>query len=134
MPLNWSGMVSRKGQSGCAKNILSLESVQHVIYFCLNGFTTGSKKRKLVLHLKSGETIQTDKCVERAVDISKGSDYCKMCYRKQLGATRANGKPLSAQWKRRKCKSSRPGCSQPSCMEHICKLCWTEGYDKHKKI
>ena len=92
-------------------------------YFCLNGFTTGiahkSKKRKLVLHLKSGETIQTDKCAERPADIGKGSDYCKMCYRKQLSATHANGKPLNAQEKRMKCKSSRLGCPQPSCMEHI---------------
>ena len=104
-------------------------------YFCLKGFTTGiehkQKKRKIALHFKSGETIRSMKCVDTAVALGRGSCYCRMCYRKQLGATHDNGKKLSGKEKKKISNKSTYGCPQPSCQEHICTECWTEGYDKH---
>ena len=93
-------------------------------YFCQNGFTTSishiKKKRKLVLHCMSGHTIQTNKCAEVRVDIGKHANYCKMCYIKQLDATKENGKKLTAPEKKKKCNYTRMGFPQPSCNENIC--------------
>ena len=61
-------------------------------YFCINGITSGvahrSKKSKLVLHYKSarsGQTVQTDKCVDVPVNLEKGCCYCKQCMGKMKG-------------------------------------------------
>ena len=107
-------------------------------YFCLNGHTTGishTKKAKVkVVSLRKGLVSWTEECTEVAVNIGRGSDFCRQCMRKNKGATDQNGKKLSYR-QRQKLKStkySRMGC--PQCDEHICQACWTEGYDKHQQM
>ena len=67
-----------------------------------------------------------------AVDLDKGSSYCRMCYRNNKGAVGKDGKKLTVAQRKKKpcCGSSRMGCVQ--CDEHICDDCWKKGYDKHK--
>ena len=91
---------------------------------CINGHTSGiayaSKKRAAgrltVILYKFNTRAKVETCadVKVRVDIQKGGDYCKMCYRKQ-------GKVGTAQVRRQKSNSSRLGC--PICKEHICDDC-----------
>ena len=106
-------------------------------YFCLNGHTTGIMHREKytkvkVVYEKTGSIVRADECVTDAVDLGRGCAYCKMCFRKLIGATDADGKKLTYKQKKKLVKnSSRKGCPQSSCNEHICKECWADGYDKH---
>ena len=85
-----------------------------------------------VVYEKTGSIVRADKCVEEAVNLDRVSRYYKMCYRKLLDATGADGKKLNCKQKMAKVERySKKGCPQPSCNEHICKECWAEGYDKH---
>ena len=96
-------------------------------YFCLNGHTTGivhSRKRAVTVVFANGVRLKTKKCVNVRVNIGKNPDYCKMCYRKQDPS-------LTYKERRKNCRSSRLGCFH--CGEHVCKECWDEGYDMHKK-
>jgi hypothetical protein len=106
-------------------------------YFCLNGITTGvthiSKNSKLAVHYKCGATIRTARCVDVAVFLDKGCDYCKMCMRKLKGKIGKNGNKLTWNQKKNQCTTSTYGCPQRSCNEHVCRACWAEGYDKHRK-
>ena len=70
--------------------------------------------------------MKVEKCADakERVDIQKGSDYCKMCYRKQ-------GKVGTRTEKRKKCNKSRLGC--PICKEQICEDCSKSGYNRHQK-
>ena len=110
-----------------------------VCYFCQNGFTTGiahrAKRQKVkVVYEKTGTIVWTKKCVEEAVDLDKnGCCYCKQCMRKLIGAVGEDGRKLNVKEKQKLGRWSTKGCPQPSCSEHICKECWAEGYDKHKK-
>ena len=99
-------------------------------YFCITGMTTGiahktTKKRKIVIEsYKTGERLTTKDCVEIRVDLKKGTQYCRMCYRNQPDT-------MSRSEKLKNSKSSRLGC--PQCNEQVCKVCWEKGYDKHLK-
>jgi hypothetical protein len=53
-----------------------------------------------------------------------------MCYQKLANGI-AEKRALSKNEKKKRCKTSRLGC--PSCDERVCKDCWAEGYDMHKK-
>jgi hypothetical protein len=53
-----------------------------------------------------------------------------MCYQKLANGI-AEKRALSKNEKKKNCKTSRLGC--PSCDERVCKDCWAEGYDMHKK-
>ena len=97
-------------------------------YFCKNGHTTGiahRRKRDASVFFANGVRLKTKKCVNVRVNLRKGSDYCKMCYRRQ-------DKELTNSQKRKLCNSSRLGCVQ--CGEHVCEACWDEGYDMHSKL
>ena len=109
-------------------------------YFCLNKITSGvahrSRKSKVVLHYnsaRSGQSVQTDKCVDVPVKLEKGCHYCKQCMGKMKGKVLLgkDGRNLTFAQKRKLCTFSRMGCPQPSCNEHICDSCWAEGYTKH---
>ncbi len=67
------------------------------------------------------------------MDLKKGSSYCRMCFRKSMGAVDDDGKKVSAALRKKKpcSKSARLGC--PSCDEVICRDCWAEWYDMHVK-
>ena len=106
-------------------------------YFCLNGHTTGifhtaEKIKVKVVCAKSGLRQWTTKCLDVRVDLNKKCRYCKQCYRKLHGKVGTDGKLLSTNTKKKKCNTSRLGCIQPGCNEHICEDCWAEGYDRHK--
>ena len=97
-------------------------------YVCINVHTTGiahaGKKRPPVVVFKCGMRVKTKKCSTVRVNLGRGSDYCRMCYRKQ----EKNG---TAKEKRKKCTNSQMGC--PICDERVCKDCWNSGYDLHQK-
>ena len=106
-------------------------------YFCLNGHTTGiahkaKKQRVKMVEVRTGLITWTEQCTTVRVNIDRGSSWCIQCYRKQEGDVDENGKLLDKAQKKKNCKSSRMGCPQPGCKEHICKNCWAEGYDRHK--
>ena len=71
---------------------------------------------------KCGTRVTNDECSEERVNLGKGTNYCRMCYRKQDDA-------LSVSQKKQYCMRSRMGCKV--CQEPIDKKCWEEGYDKH---
>jgi hypothetical protein len=103
-------------------------------FFCINNLTTGiqHKKRKVTktvfIQHDNSRTVQKG-CTTKRVNLQRGCEYCKMCYRK-LGASEDEEiKALNAKAKKKLCKDSRLGC--PSCDEHICTKCWAEGYDMH---
>ena len=93
-------------------------------YFCKNGHTTGiaHKRRKETTVYKCGTRVTNDECSVKRVGLGKGSNYCRMCYRKQDAS-------WSFEQKKEKCRNSTMGCK--ICQEPICKHCWEEGYDKH---
>ena len=103
-------------------------------YFCIKGHTTGiahtGKKKAagppVLVRVKCNKRKRVEKCadVKERVDIQKGGDYCKMCYRKL-------GKGGTKNERKKKCNKSRLGC--PICREHICEDCWNSGYDMHKR-
>ena len=97
-------------------------------FFCLHGYTNGidhSRKRKVVIEHKCGTRATTDKCTSERVDLGQtGSDYCRMCYRKQK-------KGLKFNEKRKLCNNARLGCAV--CKEPVCDECWDLGYDLHNK-
>ena len=99
-----------------------------------NGHTSGiahaSKKGAVgppvLATFNCNKRMRLEKCadVKDRVDLKKsGSDYCKMCYRKQ-------GKVGTFNQKRKKCSKSRLGC--PFCKEPVCDNCWKSGYDRHQ--
>ena len=102
-------------------------------YFCLNGHTLGidhaPKKRKahrptaILYKCNTKMKVETCKDVKERVDIMKGGNYCKMCYRKQ------DKKGSTFPERKKKCNTTRLGC--PICKEHVCEDCWKSGYDKH---
>ena len=59
---------------------------------------------------------------DKRVNLEKGTDYCKQCYREREGTKQQKLKGIT--------KSSM-GC--PPCNELICKKCWAKGYDMHQK-
>ena len=84
--------------------------------------------RKTVLHHKDNSTTVTTGHTSYRVELLKGSQYCRQCY-KVLKETDA-GKGLSAKEKKKKCRASRLGCS--TCDEPICEDCWDSGYWRHE--
>ena len=97
------------------------------MFFCLNDHTNGIQHagvKRAIVQFKCGKRARTAKCTEDRVNIGKNSKYCKMCFRKQ-------GDNGTVAQRKKKYKSSRLGC--PVCQEHICKLCWDSGYDRHAK-
>ena len=94
-------------------------------YFCVNGWTNGvchklAQKSTVVYSCVKRTSITG--CTEHRVNLDKGGDYCKMCYRKQPH-------DWSVAQKKKKCRSSRLGCA--GCKETTYGSCWQEGYDKH---
>ncbi len=96
-------------------------------FFCLNDLTNGifhKPEKKVVIHHSDGKKTKTTRCTDERVVIRDRGYYCRMCYRKKDDS-------LSKETKRAACKQSKLGC--PSCDEPVCKTCWAEGYDMHKK-
>ena len=70
-------------------------------YFCLNDHTLGiahaPQKRKahrptaIVYKCNTRQKVETCNDVTEKVDIMKGGDYCKMCYRKQSKKGKKHG-------------------------------------------
>ena len=55
-------------------------------YFCVNGWTNGvchKFAQKSTVVYSCGKRASITGCTEHRVNLDKGSDYCKMCYRKQ---------------------------------------------------
>ena len=75
----------------------------------------------------------TEQCTTERIHLFQGKSHCKQCYRKLDGAVDDKGNLLDETQKKKKCNLSTMGCPQPGCNEHICRFCWMEGYDKHKK-
>jgi hypothetical protein len=94
-------------------------------FFCKNGFTTGvaHKQKKqtktIFVHHDNSRTVTKD-CTDTRVDLLRGNQYCRQCYRERTGTSteKKQGIPYS-----------RLGC--PSCDEHVCDSCWEKGYDRH---
>ena len=82
---------------------------------------------------RTGKITRTDKCVNEAVPLDRGSDYCRECMRNCIGEIGKNGKKLNFRKRKKLCTYSTKGFPQTSCQEHICPSCWAKGYDKHKK-
>ena len=83
-------------------------------YFCLNGYTTGiqhrAKKQKLKLVCpRTGTITRTDKCVDEAVPLDRGSDYCRQCMRNCIGEIGKNGKKLNFRKRKKLCTYSTKG-------------------------
>ena len=89
------------------------------------------RERVKVIHDKTKSIGWTEGCSERRLALGKGSNHCRMCARKLVGAKGADGKPLTWMQKKNACNNSTMGC--PKCDEPICKACWTEGCDMHSK-
>ena len=104
-------------------------------FFCLKGLTSGiahkKPKKTITTFVQHDNTrIMTKDCTIKRVNLGRGSQYCRMCYRKQCKGTE-DERARSAKEKESACYFSRTGC--PSCDEPICKLCWAEGYDMHTR-
>ena len=94
-------------------------------YFCINGRTNGvghKHQQKVAIVYSCRKRVCITGCTEDRVNLDKGSDYYKMCCRKQPHAWNVAKKKLA-------CRSSRLGCA--GCKETICGSCWQEGYDNH---
>jgi hypothetical protein len=100
-------------------------------FFCLNGIANGivcrpSKRAKVAVEYACGTHVRTNNCTSDRISLGmKSGSYCRMCYRKQVTIA------LVANERRKRFRTSAMGCA--ICQEPICKECWTEGYDKHKK-
>ena len=105
-------------------------------FFCIKGLTSGIAHKKskaatvttFVQHDNS-RTV-TKGCTDKRVQLNRGSQHCRMCYRKQCKGTEKE-RARSSKDKVKACKTSEMGC--PSCDEPICKKCWADGYDMHAK-
>ena len=91
-------------------------------FFCLNGLTNGighRKKRTRTIFVQhdNSRTMTTD-CTTKRVGLKRGSQHCRMCYRKQCNGTEEE-RARSKLEKQKACNSSTMGC--PSCDELICK-------------
>jgi hypothetical protein len=102
-------------------------------FFCLKGLTNGIAHKKpkvsktVFIQHNNSRTVQKG-CTDKRVNLGRGSQHCRMCYRKQCNGTEEE-RARSKKEKMAACSSSRMGC--PSCDEMICTKCWTEGYDLH---
>ena len=112
---------------------LGAKSIVRLLYTKSRNLVPQSKQKVKVVEVRTGLVTWTEQCTNVRVNINRGGSWCRQCYRKQEGAVDENGKLLDKAQKKKNCKTSRMGCPQRGCKEHICKDCWAEGYDRHQK-
>jgi hypothetical protein len=105
-------------------------------FFCLKGLTNGiahkkQKSTRTIFVQHDNSRTMTKDCTTKRVGLKRGSQFCRMCYRKQCNGTEEE-RARSMREKQNACKFSTMGC--PSCDELICKDYWAEGYDRHAQI
>jgi hypothetical protein len=102
-------------------------------FFCLNKITTGishpnGRDAKTVFVHRDMSLTTVIGCTDTRVNLERGNQHCRMCYRTQPTHNLA-GEKMTTQMKKKACHWSRLGC--PNCDEQVCDECWLEGYDRH---
>jgi hypothetical protein len=103
--------------------------LRYIHYFCLQGLTTGiahkhDLKRPVAVYYgrDSKRTRKVTGCVDKRVNLQRGIQHCRQCYRERTGThlEKMDGIP-----------KTYLGC--PGCEEQVCGNCWKKGYDMHMK-
>ena len=104
-------------------------------FFCINGLTGGivhrhqRPVRTYIHHYDNTHTV-TNGCTEVRVNLDRGNQYCRMCYR-NMPEYNEDGVKMTVAMKKKACCYSWLGCA--SCDEQICDAwCWEAGYDRHE--